>query len=117
MPILRKLIRKQLGPEELELAEATKLERGDLYDKLRLEHGGLAEASDLVEIAAAEAETEFLTWTTMVREAERMLVSAGINPAGPGPSVAHSDGDRPWYRAYEPPPGGDWKSLDGETAR
>src|SRR5690606_6106853 len=78
---------------------------------------GVADESDRIAIAEAEREAESLLWNTMVREAERMLVSAGINPAGAGPSVAQSDGERPWYRAYEPPIGGDWAPLEAETAR
>ncbi len=117
VPMLRALIRGELAPEELAAAEELKDHRRDLYDKLRLEHAGLAEASDHDLIASAEREAESLSWATLVRGVERVLLAAGVNPAGAGPSVAQSVGDAPWYRAYEPPSDGAWIPLAGDVAR
>lgn len=117
IPLLRALIRGELAPEELAAAEELKDHRRELYDKLRLEHAGLAEPSDRVLIESAEREAESLSWATLVRGAERVLLAAGVNPAGTGPSVAQSVGDAPWYRAYEPPSDGAWIPLAGDVAR
>lgn len=117
IPLLRALIRGELAPEELAAAEELKEHRRELYDKLRLEHAGLAEPSDRVLIESAEREAESLSWATLVRGAERVLLAAGVNPAGTGPSVAQSVGDAPWYRAYEPPSDGAWIPLAGDVAR
>lgn len=117
VPLLRALVRGGLPPEELAAADKLKNHRRDLYDKLRLEHAGLAEESDRELIETAELEAESLSWATLVRGAERAMLSAGVNPAGTGPSVAHSVGDAPWYRAYEPPSANAWTPLAGDIAR
>lgn len=117
VPILRAFIRDELAPDELVVAEELKKRRRDLYDKLRLEHAGIAEASDRVVIEAAERESQSLPWATLVRDAEHVLLAAGVNPAGPGPSVAESVGDAPWYRAYDPPSDGAWIPLPADVVR
>ncbi|MEX5256928.1 DEAD/DEAH box helicase [Kocuria arenosa] len=117
VPLLRAFIRGELAPGGCAAAEELKIRRRDLYDKLRLDHAGIAEASDRVVIEAAEREAESLPWATLVREAEHGLLKAGVNPAGPGPSVAQSEGDAPWYRAYEPPSDGAWIPLAVDVAR
>lgn len=117
VPRLRSLIRDELVGEDRERALELAAARRELYDKLRLELAGIADASDLEIIRTANAEVDVLTWTSLIREAEQLLLAEGINPAGQGPSVANSDGDWPWYRAYEPPPGADWTTLPGEIAR
>lgn len=117
VPLLRALIGGGLSGDELSAAEELRSQRGDLYDKLRLAHAGLAEPSDLVLIQSAERETASLSWATLVRSAERALLAVGVNPAGPGPSVAQSIGGAPWYRAYAPPSVGAWVPLAGDIAR
>jgi DEAD/DEAH box helicase domain-containing protein len=117
VPLLRALIRGELATEELAAAEELKVRRHDLYDKLRLEHAGVADSSDYAIIEAAERESESLPWATLVRDAERAFLAVGVNPAGPGPSVAQSVGDAPWYRAYEPPSSGAWFPLADDVAR
>ena len=117
VPALRALIRGQLAQEEISVAEGLRSERRDLYDKLRLEHAGIVDEADRAVIEAAEQEAASLPWATLVHEAERVLVSAGVNPAGPGPSVAQIDGETQWYRAYEPPTRGAWVPLREDVAR
>lgn len=117
VPILRALIRGELAGVELAAANELSIHRRDLYDKLRLEQAGVTDASDQIVIEAAEREAESLPWATLIRNAEHVLLAAGINPAGPGPSVAQSIGDAPWYRAYEPPSENAWVRLPGDVAR
>lgn len=117
VPSLRALLRGTLDGEALIAAEETKAARRELYDKLRLESLGAADAADLTVIAVAEREDESLPWATLVHDAERALIAVGVNPAGPGPSVAQSEGDAPWYRAYEPPNPNAWPPLSDAVAR
>ncbi|WP_344119733.1 helicase-related protein [Kocuria aegyptia] len=117
VPLLRAFIRGDLTAEGQVAAAELKIRRRDLYDKLRLEHVGIAEASDYVVIEAAEREADSLPWATLIRDAEHVLLTAGVNPAGPGPSVAQSVGDAPWYQAYEPPYAGAWIPLAADVAR
>lgn len=117
VPQLRALIRGDLAKDEIPAAEELKDRRRILYDKLRLEYAGLADATDHFIIASAVREAESLSWATLVRGAERALLAAGVNPAGAGPSVSQSVGDAPWYRAYEPPSEGAWIPLAEEVAR
>jgi DEAD/DEAH box helicase domain-containing protein len=117
VPLLRTLLRGELRGDELARAEQVRAGRRELYDKLRLESLGAAEESDLATIAAAERENESLPWATLVHDAERLMIEAGVNPAGPGPSVAQSEGDAPWYRAYEPPTPEAWRPLADAVAR
>jgi DEAD/DEAH box helicase domain-containing protein len=116
VPLLRALIRGELSGDEAAATERLATERPDLYDKLRLEQAAVAGPADLAVIGSAEREAETLPWATLVRETEREFLSVGVNPAGPGPSVAQSVGDAPWYRAYEPPQRGDWRPLDPSVA-
>lgn len=117
VPLLRALIADVLDGAERERAEQIRSNRQDLYDKLRLESLGVADSADLAVLEAAERETESLAWTTLIHDAERVMIEVGVNPAGPGPSVANSEGDAPWYRAYEPPTPGDWVPLTDAIAR
>lgn len=117
VPILRALLHGQLAGDDLQRADKLRASRGELFDKLRLESVGASDAMDLAAIAAAERETESLPWGTLIHDAERMMLEVGVNPAGPGPSVAESEGDAPWYRAYEPPVRDAWEPLADAVAR
>jgi len=117
VPVLRALVRNELDGDGLEHAEMLRSSHGELFDKLRLESLGAADASDLTTIAAAERESESLPWSRLIRDAERAMLEVGVNPAGPGPSVAESAGDAPWYRAYEPPFRDAWEPLSDAVAR
>ncbi len=117
VPLLRALLRGELQGDDLARANQIRASRRELYDKLRLESLGAAETADLATIAAAERENESLPWVTLVHDAERVMIEVGVNPAGPGPSVAQSEGDAPWYRAYEPPTSEAWQPLADAVAR
>lgn len=117
VPQLRALVRGELKGEAAAELKTLVAERRELFDKLRLEHAGVADTADREAIESAERESESLPWATLVREAERALLTAGVNPAGPGPSVSQSIGGSPWYRAYDPPTGGDWVPLEGGISR
>jgi DEAD/DEAH box helicase domain-containing protein len=117
VPLLRALLHGELAGDERERAEGLRASRQELFDKLRLEQLGGADPADLAVIARAEAEAESLPWSTLIHDAERVMLDAGINPAGPGPSVGYSEGDAPWYRAYEPPAKGAWLPLADSVAR
>ena len=117
VPILRALLRGELAGDDLQRAEKLRRSRRELFDKLRLESLGAADPTDVAMIAAAEQETESLPWSTLIHDAERVMLEVGVNPAGPGPSVAESEGDAPWYRAYEPPVRNAWEPLADAVAR
>ncbi|WP_299091585.1 DEAD/DEAH box helicase [uncultured Microbacterium sp.] len=117
VPLLRALARGELTERERAAAEELRGRRRDLFDKLRIEHAGVADAADREFIEAADRESESLPWSTLIHESERVLLSAGINPAGAGPSVSQIDGDTPWYRAYDAPYDGAWVPLRDEVAR
>jgi DEAD/DEAH box helicase domain-containing protein len=117
VPLLRALLRGELAGDQAATARSLAAQRQELFDKIRLEHAGVADDADRALIEQAGLEGESLSWSTLVREAERVLLKAGVNPAGPGPSVAQSDGEYPWYRAYDPPAAGDWVTLPGDIAR
>jgi DEAD/DEAH box helicase domain-containing protein len=117
VPMLRALLNGELAEDDLRRAEQLRASRRELFDKLRLEGVGAADSADKETIAAAEREAKYLPWPTLIHDAERMMLEVGVNPAGPGPSVAESAGDAPWYRAYEPPVRHAWESLTDAVAR
>jgi DEAD/DEAH box helicase domain-containing protein len=112
MCILRALARGEIEDSSAAEAAALKAARPMLYAALRLEAAGLASDDDLAVIAEAEQEGEELKWRGLVARVESQLLAAGINPAGPGPSVVESVDGAPWYRVYEPPVRGLWEPLD-----
>lgn len=117
VPMLRALLNGELADDDLLRAEQLRASRRELFDKLRLESLGAADTADEETIAAAEREAESLPWSTLIHDAERVMLEVGVNPAGPGPSVAESEGDAPWYRAYEPPVRYAWEPLADAVAR
>lgn len=117
VPLLRELIKGELAGDDLQRGEQLRASRRELFDKIRLESLGAADPADKETIAAAERETESLPWATLIHDAERVMLEVGVNPAGPGPSVAESAGDAPWYRAYEPPVRCAWEPLADAVAR
>lgn len=117
VPMLRALLNGELADDNLRRAEQLRASRRELFDKLRLESLGAADSVDEETIAAAERETESLPWSTLIHDAERVMLEVGVNPAGPGPSVTESEGDAPWYRAYEPPVRHAWEPLADAVAR
>ncbi|WP_172836130.1 DEAD/DEAH box helicase [Microlunatus soli] len=117
VPLLRALLIGELAGDDLRRGEQLRASRRELFDKIRLESLGAADSADEEMIAAAEREAESLPWATLIHAAERVMLEVGVNPAGPGPSVAESEGDAPWYRAYEPPVRHAWEPLADAVAR
>jgi len=113
--LLRKLASGLLPPDELATANQLRASRPALYAAIRMELAGIAEVDDLRDIAAAEAEATELPWASLVAEVERLLVGHGINPAGPGPSVAQCVDGAAWSRAYEAPQPELWSTLPAEV--
>lgn len=114
--ILRALAKGELGESQGSEIASLKAARPMLFAALRLEAAGLATDEDLALIAEAEQEGEELKWRGLVARVETQLLGAGINPAGPGPSVAEAVDGAAWYRAYEPPTRGLWDPLDAAVA-
>lgn len=112
--LLRMLATGRLTGAEERRAQEIKSARQTLYAAIRLELAGAAEQEDLRLIEDAANEGRLLPWSLLTSEVERVFVQHGINPAGPGPSVAASIDDAPWYRAYEPPSSGLWEQLPPE---
>lgn len=115
VPILSRLAQGLVDKDELEIANQLRATRPALFAAIRLELAGVAEDEDRRTIAAAAAEASELPWGSLVSEVERILVAQGINPAGPGPSAAHSVDGVPWNRAYEPPQPELWVPLSLEV--
>lgn len=112
--LLRRLATGAIDPSDVEKATQLRQTRAALYAALRLEIAGAADEADLKLIAEAAGEADSLPWGALTSEVERIFVSAGINPAGPGPSVAESIDGAGWERAYEPPAEGIWHQLPPE---
>jgi DEAD/DEAH box helicase domain-containing protein len=113
--LLRGLASGSLEDDDLARAQELRASRPELYAAIRLELAGAANDDDFALIAAAADESEFLSWGSLTSQVERALVEHGINPAGPGPSVAMSVDTAPWYLAYHPPKDSLWKPLPVEV--
>jgi DEAD/DEAH box helicase domain-containing protein len=114
--LLEGLVNNTLDAPARGAAESVKAGRPLLFAAVRLAAAGAASDEDRQLIADARRESEELRWRTLVARVESQLLQAGINPAGPGPSVGESIDGAPWYRAYEPPTNGLWKPLDVSVA-
>lgn len=112
--LLRRLATGAIDSADLEKAAQLRQTRAALYAAIRLEIAGAADEADLRVIAEAAGDADSLPWGALTSEVERIFVSAGINPAGPGPSVAESIDGAGWERAYEPPAEGVWLQLPSE---
>lgn len=113
--LLERRARGALKPDEVEKANDIRAARPALYAAIRLQHAGAADEEDLRLIAETAGEAKFLPWGSLTSDVERAFVANGINPAGPGPSVAESIDDAAWYRAYEAPREGLWTPLPPEV--
>lgn len=113
--LLREFAQGALSPDRVEMANKLRTSRPTLYAAIRLDLADAADEEDLKLIAEARAEGEALPWGVLTSQVERALVEQGINPAGPGPSVAESVDHAPWYRAYEPPRADLWSPLPTEV--
>lgn len=115
--LLRGLLRDEIEDDEsLKRAIATKDQNADVWAALRLQAVDAADPSDLAAIEAfeqaASSERRSLDWRQILLRMERALLARGINPAGPGTSMATLEGGEHWKRLYGPPQKGLWHRLD-----
>ena len=72
------------------------------------------EQAALDALAGEAPESRRVTWGELRAEISSRLVSIGVPPGGPGPSMRTVPGSpAPWYQAYQPPRPGAWKPLPG----
>lgn len=111
--VLQALAAGELAGDDAESAEALQRQRPELWAAVRLQAAGVAGEDDMRLLEQAASESASLKWSLLLARTERGFLDVGINPAGPGPSVATlSDGHQPWFRAFEPPLKGAWTPLD-----
>lgn len=111
--VLRSLAAGSLTGDDEQEAKALQRQRPELWAAVRLEAAGLASEEDLQLLKTAAEEASRLRWSLLLARTEAGFVEAGINPAGPGPSTETlSDGQQPWFRAFDPPVKGAWTTLD-----
>lgn len=73
------------------------------------------EQAVLDELAQDGSETRKVPWGELREQLSSRLVSLGVPPGGPGPSMRTvPTGIAPWYQAYQPPRLGAWLPLSGE---
>lgn len=112
VPLLRRLLEGDLsGPEReqaLELQAQDKL----LWAAVKLDAVGSADDEDLRLIASHDNSDGAFSWPALITTVTSTLVSHGINPAGPGPSMADVGDGTPWYRAFTAPQEGLWLTAD-----
>ncbi|MEI2727671.1 MAG: DEAD/DEAH box helicase [Candidatus Nanopelagicales bacterium] len=113
--VLRMLMTGAVEGKDLQMAEQIRSREPELWAALRLESAGAAEQSDLDRIAEAGRSDDALTWPGLNGAIVDALVRHGINPAGPGPSVATMGDETPWNRAFRPPLSGLWNPLHSEA--
>lgn len=113
VPLLRRLAAGDLVGDELELATRAREADRALWAAVKLERAGIADEDDRALIERSDGADEDLPWPTLVNGVIGSLLDKGINPAGPGPSMATlGDADStPWYRAFEPPADNLWRPL------
>ena len=114
---LTQLAASELDGEAKSAASKIATEQPELWRAIRLRTAGLADDTDLAVIAAADIGSGGYPWPILLEEIKRTFVSVGINPAGPGPSVATIDDTTPWNRAYQPPEQGLWHQLPALVVR
>jgi DEAD/DEAH box helicase domain-containing protein len=112
LPTLRALARNEATPDQVASAEGLRKTEPALWSAVRLEAAGLADVNDKGLLESYENTDESLTWPALLARATSSFVGHGINPAGPGPSLAMIDELTPWYRAYAPPDERLWTQLD-----
>jgi DEAD/DEAH box helicase domain-containing protein len=64
-------------------------------------------------LAQAVPDARKIPWGELQAQISTRLVSLGVPPGGPGPSMRMTPGGAPWYQAYPPPRPGAWISLPG----
>jgi DEAD/DEAH box helicase domain-containing protein len=101
----------EMEPAEQTLAQRLRQQQPQLFAAVRLAAAGLADDADNALIVAARGSGSGTAWPALLAHIENECIRHGINPAGPGPSVA-TIADAPWHRAFEPPESGLWSPLD-----
>ena len=89
----------------------------DLFGKERFAPTSLTD-DERVRIAELEnsAPEARVAWAPTVQNVSTSLVSLGVCPGGPGPSMQHLGGGVPWYRAFTPPDPGLWDQISPTAA-
>lgn len=112
VPLLRRLMAGELSGAEhdraVELRDQDKL----LWAAIKLEAVGSADDEDLRLIASHDNADGSFSWPALIGTITSTLVAHGINPAGPGPSMADVGDGTPWYRAFPAPQAGLWSTAD-----
>jgi len=72
------------------------------------------EQATLTALAASNPQSRKVPWGELRIQISDRLVSLGVPPGGPGPSMRTVPGsEAPWYQAYQPPRPKAWKPLPG----
>ena len=114
---LRNLATGAPAGESAERAQATVHSHPELWRAIRLELAGVADEQDLALIASAASRGSGYGWAALLEEIKHAFIAEGINPAGPGASMATVDGETPWNLAYSPPDAGYWTQLPPTVTR
>ena len=106
-------------PEEFQSEEAEKLKKDykDLWNAIRLDNAGAAEAEDLRLINDSDQDMDGVPWGLLLARLQDSFVEHGVNPAGPGASLATINGTTPWFHAYDPPQLGLWEQVEPGIAQ
>ena len=112
VPLLRRLAVGELQGEELELAMKVRDQDRLLWAAVKLEAAGSADDDDRRLITSHEAAEGGFSWPALIATITSTLVAHGINPAGPGPSMADVGDGTPWYRAFPAPQSGLWATAE-----
>jgi len=88
--------------------EAWKLIQKEQFVSLSPEERAVLDA-----LAQDVPEARKIPWGELHAQISTRLVSLGVPPGGPGPSMRTVPGGAPWYQAYPPPRPGAWTPLPG----
>ncbi|HET9894975.1 MAG TPA: DEAD/DEAH box helicase [Streptosporangiaceae bacterium] len=88
--------------------EAWKLVQKEQFVPLSPEERAVLEA-----LVQDSPEARKIPWGELQAQISTRLVSLGVPPGGPGPSMRTAPGGAPWYQVYPPPRPGAWTPLPG----
>lgn len=117
LEVLRKSVEDptSLTDDERQIMNEVMRERPNLYALVQKQRYVPLTEDEQLEIDQAQKEisgSAVTTWATLRQRLTRRLVDTGVNPAGPGPSMAVTPDRSPWYAAFEPPQPGMWSILN-----